>query len=82
MTLRLFALLALAPAITGPLPASAMGGSSIVVALCSGGTIEIPLGDQDSDGERNAPCHPQGCHGNTCRKRFDPSQGPESEPLE
>ncbi|GGD73304.1 hypothetical protein [Croceicoccus mobilis] len=81
MNPRLFALLALFPALTGPLPASAKGGPSIIVALCNGGSIEIPLGDDDEGGD-NAPCHPQGCHGTSCRKRFDPAQGPESEPLE
>ncbi len=91
MNPRLFALLALFPALTGPLPASTQGGPSIIVALCNGGSIEIPLGDGESgtdkeggdkEGGDNAPCHPQGCHGTSCRKRFDPAQGPESEPLE
>lgn len=64
------ALLALVPAMIGPLPAPAPapdGGGTITARLCNGGTITIPLGDDDpGDGGH---CHPKGCHAGSCRER-------------
>ena len=58
--------LALIPLATGPLPAEER---SLVVALCSGGTISILLGDSNEEQPSAPPCPQQGCHAGTCRKR-------------
>lgn len=66
MNLSALVWLALVPLATGPLPAEER---SLVVTLCSGGTISIPIGN-DSDQQPSAPpCPQKGCHAGTCRKR-------------
>lgn len=71
MTALHFALAALAPAMIGPLPNAQ--GDALVVALCGGGTISIPLGDKDP--APAPPCNFKACHGgDNCRKKFDRSQ--------
>ncbi|MEM7666269.1 MAG: hypothetical protein AAF250_10480 [Pseudomonadota bacterium] len=62
------AILAVLPMITGPLPAEE---KSLVATLCGGGTITIPLGDND---EPKRDCHPKACHAANCRKQFDLEQ--------
>ncbi len=57
--------LALMPLITGPLPESSE--RSIVARLCNGGTITIPIEDDEQD--PGTPCDMQACHAGTCRKR-------------
>ena len=67
-----FAFAALIPAMLGPIPQAE--GDALVVALCGGGTISIPLND---GGERPAPapCNFKACHGgDSCRKKFDRTQ--------
>lgn len=55
-TIALISLAALAPAMIGPLPAPANpSASAIVVALCSAGTVSIPVGPRASRGRRKAP---------------------------
>ena len=67
---KLVAIVALVPIAIGPLPEKQ---EVLVAALCNGGTIEIPLGDQD--GEPRRGCHQQACHAGNCRERFDRDQG-------
>nr|WP_240654629.1 hypothetical protein [Croceicoccus ponticola] len=65
-----FAAVALLPAMTGVPPADAQ--RTIVVALCSGGSIVIPLG-QTGTARSTTPCCAKGCR--TRRKRpFDRTQ--------
>ena len=64
-----FGIAAMIPVLTGPLPAPE---NALTVALCNGGSIEIPLGDRDGDAP--APCEAKGCHAGNCRKQFDPAQ--------
>jgi hypothetical protein len=71
-TMLPLAILALVPVMIGPLPAGD-DGSSLTAVLCNGGTIEIPLGDNDQPAP--ADCHPKGCHAGTCRGKGDP-RGP------
>jgi len=66
-----FALAALIPAMLGPLPAEE--GDALMVALCGGGTISIPLGSEEP--APAPPCNIKACHGgDNCRKKFDRSQ--------
>lgn len=62
------ALLALVPALLGPLPAP---DRALTIALCSGGEIRIPLGEGEGerDSEERGDCHQQGCHAGTCRQK-------------
>jgi hypothetical protein len=62
-----FAIAALVPVLVGPLPAQS---STITAALCNGGTITIPLNDDDAPG-KNGLCHPKGCHAGSCRAQND-----------
>jgi hypothetical protein len=57
-----FALLALVPVLIGPPPQQP---TAMIVELCNGGTVTIPLGDDAPTPDRN--CHPKGCHAGTCR---------------
>ncbi|HEX2793040.1 MAG TPA: hypothetical protein VHN58_01280 [Croceicoccus sp.] len=76
MNAALFALAALVPAMVGPLPTSEPAGSGrssvLVVRLCSGGTMTIPL-TPDAP-ERPEKCQQTACHSGCNRKRLDPSQ--------
>lgn len=58
------AVLALVPVMIGPLPARQ---AAITAALCNGGTITIPLGEEGPEDPRD--CHPKGCHAGACRER-------------
>lgn len=62
------AIFAVLPMITGPLPEEE---KSLVAALCGGGTITIPLGNND---QPKRDCHPKACHAANCRKQFDLEQ--------
>ena len=72
----LFALVAIFPAMLGPLPASehanASPSSVLVVRLCNGGTTRIPLAPDAP--ERPEKCPQAACHAGCNRKRLDPSQ--------
>lgn len=59
---------ALFPLAIGPLPTD---DAVLVVALCNGGSMSIPLG---GDKEEPAPCPAKGCHAGPCRKQIDPAQ--------
>ena len=70
------ALVALVPAMTGPVE-SAEGRSSAgsaFVALCGGGTLLIPFEGQPTRGPATAPCCAKGCNTRDRRKAFDRKQ--------
>ena len=64
MIKALLALTALGPLMVGPVPQE---DAVLVVSLCSGGEITIPLGDEDERPARD--CDPQACHAGTCRQK-------------
>jgi hypothetical protein len=68
----LFSAMALLPAMTGPLPDLARDGG-IIVSLCSGGTVSIPLSGHDIP-RGDTPCCTKGCRTDEKRKRFDSKQ--------
>ncbi len=69
MNIAAFALLALVPMMTGPIPTDER---TLTMNLCNGGSITIPLGEE---GEvPMGDCHQQGCHAGNCRKQFDLKQ--------
>lgn len=62
------AALALVPAMVGPAPARAE--TTLVIALCGGGTTTLPVGggsDRDQ-APQQGPCCAKGCHGGERRK--------------
>lgn len=65
MNAAILALVALVPAMVGPLP----GPAEIIlhVALCGGGTAAIPLPRRQR--EAPAPCPQKACHAGCSRKR-------------
>lgn len=65
---RLLALVAILPAMVGPLPASAR---VLHVRLCAGGVATIPIPLRESPA---APCLQKGCHAGCNRRRNDPEQ--------
>lgn len=54
---------ALVPLAAGALPQSER---TLTLALCGGGEIALPLGDDDPP---QRDCDPQACHGATCREK-------------
>ncbi len=62
--MKILAVMALVPLAVGPLPQEEQ---SITAALCNGGTITIPLGDEDREPRRD--CHQKGCHAGSCREK-------------
>jgi len=52
------------------------GGNTLVMKLCDGGQVTIPLGNEDDD--KGAPHCPgsKACHAANCRRQFDPAQRP------
>lgn len=64
MTKAMLGIAALLPMITGPVIEEE---TSLLIELCSGSQISIPLGD---DGEEHHPCDPQACHAGTCREKL------------
>lgn len=70
-TLASFAILALLPAMTGPLAAA---DRSLEVALCNGGSLSIPLRGNPAPEDGSKPCCAKGCHSSSCRKRVDRAQ--------
>ena len=61
-TLPIFA--ALIPMALGPVPSD--HENALIVSLCNGGTIAIPLNDGDGQDQRD--CDTKACHAGTCRK--------------
>ena len=66
-----FAVMALFPAMTGPLPGAGYG--ALNVALCGGGSLSIPL-NSPARANGSSPCWAKGCHGGSSRKRLDRAQ--------
>ena len=65
---------ALLPAMLGPLPATAHAGpAGVVVSLCGGGSLVIPVGGS-GPGQATPPCCAKGCRSDDKRRRFDPKQ--------
>ncbi|MEO0463173.1 MAG: hypothetical protein AAF127_08585 [Pseudomonadota bacterium] len=60
-----FAMAALIPMMTGPLPSEER---SVMIALCAGGAIEIPLGDGDKAPGHDCPA--AGCHAGATREKL------------
>lgn len=73
---EVLALVALVPAMTGPVGGaeSDSAGQSTAVALCGGGTLLIPFEGQPMRGPATAPCCAKGCHSRDRRKAFDRKQ--------
>lgn len=69
MIAPLLGLVAMVPMMLGSPPAQE---KSLVAALCNGGTINIPLKDDERD--QPEPCQMKACHAGTCRKKFDLAQ--------
>ncbi|MFC4254378.1 hypothetical protein GRI97_03000 [Altererythrobacter xixiisoli] len=69
----LAAMAALIPAMTGPLPADAR--SWLVLPLCSGGSVSMPIDRTAPPADGSGPCCAKGCHaGDQRKKRFDRKQ--------
>jgi hypothetical protein len=70
----LFAAVALVPAMTSPSEGAPQGSavSALVVALCSGGSIAVPLGSGAPPA--STPCCAKGCRGGDKRRRIDRKQ--------
>lgn len=65
--LHVFATAAMIPAMIGPAPAKA--GAELVMALCNGGTITLPVtGGNTPPGPAQGPCCAKGCHTSDRRK--------------
>ena len=67
-----FSAVALLPAMAGPLPTLVRDGA-IIVELCNGGTVAIPLGNNGPP-SGDVPCCAKGCRSGEKRKRFDSRQ--------
>lgn len=61
MSLQILAAAALVPAMVGPQPAPQGGAGVIVLALCNGGSITVPV-DQTPPASGTQPCCAKGCH--------------------
>lgn len=48
-------------------PNQAENEKSLIVSLCNGGVISIPLEDGESKHDRS--CHSMACHAGNCRKQ-------------
>lgn len=69
-SVSLLALVALVPAMTGPV-AAVEWRREAALALCGGGAVSIPLGGMPGPAEGNAPCCAKGCRSGQSRKRSD-----------
>ena len=70
---EMLALVALVPAMTGPVGGQAADHNPIV-ALCGGGTLAIPFDGQPAPGPATAPCCAKGCHSRDRRRTIDRKQ--------
>lgn len=64
MIKAIFGIAALLPMISSPLPREQ---NALIVSLCGGGEISIPLGDKNDEPDR--ACDMQACHAGTCRSK-------------
>jgi hypothetical protein len=71
----LFAAAALLPAMTSPSEGAPQfaGSAALIVALCSGGSMAVPLGG-DAPQPVTSCCCAKGCRGGKKRKRIDRKQ--------
>jgi hypothetical protein len=67
--LGLVAVVALLPAMTGPVQASEIGPGPLVLALCGGGHVLVPLGNGDAPAPGTAPCCAKGCQRDDKRRK-------------
>ncbi len=71
----LVAATALIPAVAMPQSGFAKAGSNgLIVALCGGGTVTVPLDGPAAPGNGSSPCCAKGCHSGSSRKRLDRTQ--------
>lgn len=68
----LLAAISLVPAMTGPLAGEQ--AREIAIALCNGGSISIPLGQDPTQGDENGAHCAKGCHSTRPRKSVDRAQ--------
>lgn len=67
-----FAAAALLPAMTGvPGEAGSERGRSLLLALCGGGLMAVPLGGDDPRAPATVPCCAKGCHAGGRRRQND-----------
>jgi len=72
---ELFALVAMIPALTNaPVPQSDAGTSSLIVALCGGGSVAIDLAGKGAPMRGTSPCCAKGCHASNRKRKVDPQQ--------
>lgn len=71
----LASVLALLPAMVGPLPQD-QGHPSLMLALCGGGAMQVALRDRDGAPLPTAPvpCCAKGCHAGQRKKLLDRGQ--------
>ncbi len=73
----ILAALALVQAMLGPVrtPLSeGEPGQSLVLSLCGGGSVSIPLGQGQMPGQAMTMCCAKGCRNSSRRARIDPRQ--------
>jgi hypothetical protein len=63
----LFAAIAVIPAMTGPVAAET--GRVMMIALCGGGAMAVPMDQAPAPGQGNSPCCAKGCHSGPTRKK-------------
>jgi len=71
-SLSLFATLALLPAMTGPVPGSSATGGALVLALCGGGSLTVPV-EQVPVAPGTGACCAKGCRSSR-RKPGEPEE--------
>ncbi len=67
-----FAVIAVIPAMSGPVAAESGGGA--MIALCGGGAMAAPFDQPPARGEGNSACCAKGCHSGQCRKKASRTQ--------
>lgn len=66
--IKIFSVLAVASMAIGPVPmGKEEAGRSLTMALCNGGEITIPLGDDEE--EAPLDCQSMACHAVNCREK-------------
>ena len=67
--LGFLSVVALLPAMTGPVQAAEASPSRLVMALCGGGHVVVPLGNGDAPAPGTAPCCAKGCQRDDKRRK-------------
>lgn len=68
-------MVALFPAIVGPLPVTAASALTLELALCNGGSVSIPVEGNGPAVPVTTPCCAKGCHSRRRGQSFDAGQG-------